>query len=167
MKKVKIILKGLSPISFGRAFQSVKEDKESHDAHEQRCWRERMHTDADGYVTHNALAIKNCLQEVAKYKSETIKGKGKATYTKKFERGVMPTGSIVITDMKGKRIKAVDVEGDTRSVPSDGMAGGGKRVNRTFPIIREWKAEAELLVIEHLLVEDVADLLVGIDHRLF
>ena len=155
MNEVKIVLKGISPIEFGRAFQTPKEDKESHDAHEQRCWRERMHVDDYGYVIHNALAIKNALQEVARYKSETIKGKGKSTYTKKFERGVMPTGPIVITDGDGNRIKAADVAGDTRSVPSDGKAGGGTRVNRTFPIIHDWKAEATLMVIDHLLTEDL------------
>jgi hypothetical protein len=110
-----------------------------------------MHTDADGCVVHNPLAIKNALQTIAKHHSEKIAGQQNSKYTKHFERGIMPLDSMVFLDPKGERIKASEVEGDTRSVPSTGTPGGGRRVDRTFPIIRDWQAKCAFMVIDPLL----------------
>ena len=41
---------GKSPISFSKAVQSVKGDKETHEDFDERTWREKMHVTADGEV---------------------------------------------------------------------------------------------------------------------
>ena len=52
-------------------------------------WRERLHVNSDGYVFIPPMAFKNCISEIAKYRSDKIPGKRNATYTKHFESGVL------------------------------------------------------------------------------
>lgn len=133
---------GESPISFSAPLQSVRETGEKHDDFEQRTWRERLHADAKGNVFIPNTAVKNCLSEVAKYLSETVKGQGKATYTKHFEAGVMCIQPIMLG------VKRDDVPGERLFVPSDGKRGGGSRVWKTFPVIHEWMGDAEVLILD-------------------
>lgn len=147
MKTVSFTMTGESPISFGRYIQSKKNTGESHDAFEQRTWKERCHIDKNGIVFIPAMAVKNMLADCAKFLSETVPGKGKATYTKHFEAGLMVVDSLPL----GVHID--DVEGETLPVPSDGKKGGGSRVLKTFPIIRDWKARATVIVLDPLLID--------------
>ena len=138
---------GDSPISFGRAIQTPKGADEGADDHEERTWRERMHTDEAGVVFIPPTALKNCLADVAKYLSESIPGKGKATYTKHFEAGTM------VMDAMSLNIKATDVVGERLFVPADGRRGGGKRVWRTFPTIQTpWTTQAIIYLFDPLLI---------------
>ena len=54
-----------------------------------QTWRERCHVNDDKVVQIPPMAFKCCLSEAAKYKSVQIPGRGKATYTKHFEAGVL------------------------------------------------------------------------------
>lgn len=147
MKTVRFTLVGTSPISFGKAVQSDKMTGESADDFEKRTWRERMHVDKDGEVFIPAMAIKNCLADCAKFLSESVPGKGKATYTKHFEAGTMSLENV------GLGIKAASVEPERLFVPADGRKGGSKRVWRYFPYIPEgWTGTAEVLLLDPLLI---------------
>lgn len=147
MKRISCTLKGITPLSFSRAIQSKKNTGESHDAFEERTWRERLHTTPDGDVFIPPMALKNCLSEVAKFLSESVPGKGKATYTKHFEAGVLVVEPIMLG------IQADDVESETLFVPADGRRGGGSRVWKTFPIIKEWQGDAEIILLDPILVD--------------
>lgn len=147
MKTISITIEGVAPISFSAPVQSPKNQGENHDDYEERTWRERMHVDSDsGEVFIPPGALKGCLQDAAKYLSETVPGKGKATFTKHFEAGLMVVQPLMLG------IKPDDVECDKRFVPSDGKPGGGKRVWKKFPIVSPpWKCDGEILVFDPLL----------------
>ena len=133
---------GSSPISFGRPVQSIKKTGEKHDDFEHRTWRERVHVDGKDIAFIPPMALKNCLTDVAQYLSETIPGKGKATFTKKFKAGVM------VIDPMDLGVKLADIEGERIFVPSDGKRGGGSRVWKTFPVIRNWTVEATAYIAD-------------------
>lgn len=136
---------GVSPYSQSRAIQSIRNTGESHDAFEQRTWKERLHVNEDGFVFIPPMAIKNMLSDCARFLSESVPGKGKATYTKHFEAGIMVLTPAVMS------IKAEDVSGETLFVPSDGKKGGSKRVFKTFPYMPKWSANIEILLIDPIL----------------
>lgn len=95
------------------------------------------------------MAFKNCISEAAKFLSIQIPGKGKATYTKHFEAGVL------VMDLVSLGIKKADTPGEWFFVPSDGKRGGGKRVERCFPVVREWEADVTFHILDDTITEDV------------
>jgi hypothetical protein len=132
MKTITTHLKSVSPYSQSAPFNSSKLDKEKADDFEKRCWRERCHADAGGNVVIPPMALKNCLSEAAKYLALQIPGKGKATYTKHFEAGVLIVDPLVLP------LKRDEVEGEWLYLNADGRRGSGTRVWRCMPVIREW-----------------------------
>ena len=139
---VEVEFKGISPYSQSKHIVSPKADKETHEDFEKRTWRERMHVTEDGYVFIPPMAFKNALSESAKFTSTQIPGKGKATYTKHFEAGVLVCDPVVLA------IKAEAVPGEWLFVPSDGKRGGGSRVMKCFPVIHEWSGVAIFHVLD-------------------
>lgn len=83
MKTAVCKLVSVSPYSQSRHYTTEKLPKESARDYEARTWRDRAHINEDGFVFIPPMAFKNCLSEIAKYLSEQIPGKGKATYTKR------------------------------------------------------------------------------------
>lgn len=149
MKIVTATLIGKSPMSQSRAIQVAKETGESHDAYEQRTWRERLHTDK-GRVIVPASALKNMLGDIAKFLGESIPGKGKATWTKHYEAGVMVVEPMVLN------VATKDVQGERLFVPASGKRGDGKRVWKTFPLIPEgWQGQAQFLVMDPQILGDL------------
>ena len=102
-----------------------------------------------GFIVIPAMQFKNSLAECAKYMSQQIPGKGKATYTKHFEAGV------IIMDSMELDIKADDVKGETVFVPSSGKRGDGNRVYKTFPKIPSWAGVVEFTIFDHTITEAV------------
>ena len=144
-------LKSKAPYSQGRHYSktTVPElEKEGKDAYETRTWRNRMHV-KNGEVYIPPMAFKNCLAEAAKFLSIQIPGKGKATYTKHFEAGVMVVDEVMLG------IRADDVQGERLFVPSNGRRGDGTRVERVFPLIPEWEADVTIHIIDETITEDV------------
>lgn len=142
-------LKSTSPYSQSKHISDEKLEKESSLDHEKRCWRGRMHVDKIGNVFIPPMSLKICLSEAAKFLSMQIKGKGKATYTKHFEAGVMVTDGISLP------IKRDEVPCEELYVPSDGVRGSGKRVTKFFPLISEWEGEAKFYVLDDTITRDV------------
>jgi len=149
MKDYIATIKGMSPYSQSRPVMEDKLPKESHDAYEKRTWRERMHSTEDGNVFIPPMALKNCLAECAKYLGIQIPGKGKATYTKHFEAGVMIMEPVVLP------IKKEDAKGQWLFVPSDGRRGGSKRVYKCFPIIHQWGGDVRITVLDETITDEV------------
>lgn len=153
MQSYEITLKSRSPYSQGRHYDHEEApllEKEGADAYERRTWRHRMHRDTKtGEVIIPPMAIKNCLSEAAKFLSIQIPGKGKATFTKHFEAGIM------VIDPIRLGVKADDVPGESLFVPADGKRGSGRRVTRVFPFIAEWSGTTIIHVIDETITEDV------------
>lgn len=142
-------LEGISPYSQSRMHGDEKTEKERHDDYEKRTWREKCHYTDTGQVFIPPMAFKICLAECAKFISEQIPGKGKATWTKHFEAGVLCMEPVLLDYKKD------DLRGETFNMNSDGIRGSGKRVPRTFPVIPEWKAPVNFYVIDSTITEPV------------
>jgi hypothetical protein len=145
-------LKSSSPYSQGRHYNKTDVpplEKEGNDAYDKRTWRNRMHVTSDGEVYIPPMAFKNCLAEAAKFLSMQIPGKGKATYTKHFEAGVMVMDPVLLG------IRADDVQGEALFVPASGKRGDGKRVERVFPLVPQWEGDVTIVVIDETITRDV------------
>lgn len=149
MKTATVKLTSLSPLAQGKYVSVPHNNKELPKDYEIRTWREKLHYDSNGEVFIPTFALKNCLSEAAKFLSIQIPGKGKSTYTKHFEAGVAVHESMLIG------IKKEDVESQIMFVPSDGVRGSNKRVEKYFPVILQWKGTATFLVLDETITEDV------------
>jgi hypothetical protein len=184
MQTIHATLRSLSPYSQSRPHCEPKLAKELPDSHEARTWHHRLHV-KDGQVVMPSNSIRNALAEAAKYLSIQIPGKGKATYTKHFESGVLVTqdaplfthsGSPIIppSELGLRRVlckspqspiedeEAVsylppvnEAFGDWVYVPSDGIRGSGKRVWKCYPVMSEWQASFEFLIVDEMITKDV------------
>lgn len=149
MKTAVVELKSTSAYSQSRHYTDPpKGDRETSKDYEARTWRERLHV-KDGYVFIPPMSFKNCLSEAAKFLGKQIPGKGKSTYTKHFEAGVLVLEGPVLP------IKKEDVPGEWLFVPSDGVRGSGKRVDKCFPVIPEWKALVTFYILDEAITEQV------------
>jgi hypothetical protein len=142
-------LKSFSPYSQGRPHATPMLEKELPDAYEERTWRYRLHVTPEGFVFIPPMAPKNCLSEAAKFLGMQIKGKGKRTYTRHFESGLLITDPLVLP------IKAEDVAGEWRFVPADGKRGDGKRVWKCFTVIPAWEGDLTIYVLDDTITEKV------------
>ena len=147
MKRAIVTIEGVSPYSQSKYYQVEKKEKESHADYELRTWRERVHTDETGHIIIPPMSFKNCISEAAKFLSVQIEGKGKATYTKHFEAGVLVNSPVVLPTLKK------DVDGEWLFVPASGRRGDGKRVQKCFPVIRKWGGDVEFLIIDDTITE--------------
>ncbi len=156
MKTATVKLSGVSTYSQGRKIQSERKQQEDFRKHEERVWRERMHTDASGAVIIPPMAFKNCLSDAAKFLSMRVPGKGQKTYGGIIDSGIMVLQPSTILDAKGKPVIAAEVDGEWLFVPSDGKRGGGSRVDKCFPVIREgWQVVIEFIVVNDMITDEV------------
>jgi hypothetical protein len=149
MKTAMATLKSVSAYSQSRHYQDEKLPKETAQDYETRTWRSRMHVTQDGFVFVPPMSFKNCLSEAAKYLGVQIPGKGKATYTKHFEAGVICPEPLVLP------VKAADVSGEWLFVPADGRRGSGKRVSKCFPVIPSWSGVVQFCLLDEQVTEAV------------
>ena len=147
---------GISPYSQSKLISAPKLGKETHRDHEARCWRDRMHVDAQGAAFIPPMAIKNALSEMAKFLSMQIPGKGKSTYTKHFEAGIMCFDPVVVHDASGAPVKVKSIKGEWLFVPASGRRGDGKRVEKCFPVVEAgWQGFVSLVVVDEMITPEV------------
>lgn len=143
-------LVSLSPYSQSAGHLTPKAHaKETADEYEVRTWREKATVNADGIVSIPGFGLKQCLDAAAKRLSMKIPGKRNATYTKHF------AGGILLPDLVPLGMTKEELEGQTLFVNSDGIRGSGKRVWRTFPLIKSWSADVAFHVIDAEITRDV------------
>lgn len=142
MKQCIVTLESVSPYSQSRPHDTPKLEKEAANDYEERTWKNRLHVTEKGNVFIPPMAFKNCLSECARYRGEQIPGKGKRTYTKHFEAGVLCTEPLDIG------IKAEDVQGEWLFVPSNGQRGGSTRVWKKFPFVPQWSGEVHFYILD-------------------
>jgi len=148
MKTVIASVEGISPYSQSRSYDVEHLQGEGFEDYEKRTWRNRLHVDERGEVFIPPMAFKNALAETAKFLSLSVPGKGKATYTKNFEAGVLAVEAARLG------IKATAVQCERLFVPADGRAGSGKRVHKYFPVIPAgWKADFSFLVFDETVLQ--------------
>jgi hypothetical protein len=145
MKTAQVTIRGVSPYSQSKHYDTTEVPKlqgESHRDYEQRTWSNRLHVNNDGNIFIPPMSFKNSMSEAAKFLGIQIAGKGKSTYTKHIESGVLVVDPMVLP------IKKEEVESECLFVPSDGIRGSGKRVEKVFPLIREWGGTFEILIFD-------------------
>lgn len=149
MKTAIAHLESMTPYSQSRHYEAERLPKESSADYEDRTWRERLHANGEGEVFIPPMAFKNCLSEVARFLGKQIPGKGKSTYTKHFEAGVL------VMDPLPLGIAKSEVPRETYFVPADGRRGSGKRVTKHFPVIQSWSGNVTFYVLDETITEDV------------
>lgn len=153
---VKVTCTGKSPISFSRHVSLPKKNKESSEDYEARTWRERCHVNENGLVIIPPMMTKNALAESGKYLGMQIIGRGKSTYTKHIEAGVLITEpSMLYSKEHPKGVPHDSVVGEWFHVPSDGKRGGDKRVMKCFPRVDNWWYEVDIQIIDDIITKDV------------
>lgn len=145
-------LESTTPYSQSRPVMVEKKDNESNDDLEKRTWRERVHEDSNtGTIVIPPMAFKNCIDSVAKYRGEKIKGKGSKTYTQKFASGVMVYRGIDLG------VKKNDVEGEWFFMSAKGIKGPkcGTRVWRCYPVFRKWSGALQFYISDPDITREV------------
>ena len=149
MKIARVRLKSASPLSQSKYHKTEMREKELAPDYEKRTWRERLHYDSNGEVFIPPMALRNCIYESARYLSLPIPGKARQTYTKHFESGILVSNPIPLGIQKD------DVAHEWLFVPSDGKRGGGRRVEKCFPLIESWEGETDVYVFDDIITEGV------------
>jgi hypothetical protein len=147
MKICKVSISGLSPYSASRAHEAERLKGETHEAYEERTWREKAHIKDDN-VFIPPMAFKIGLDRAAKVRGIQIPGKGKATYTKFFESGVIVTEPVFIA-------AASEIMCERVHANADGVRGSGKRVWRKFPRIDNWSGDVKFHIIAPEITKEV------------
>lgn len=152
MRLLTVTINGKSPYSQSKIHETEKLAKETHDDYDKRTWREKCTVDAAGQIVVPGPALKQAIDSAAKMLSIQIPGKGKATYTKEFVRGVnvfedLPLG-----------IKKTAVPVIRLYVNADGIRGSGKRVFRNFPVVpAPWGGKLQIHVISETVPNEVVE----------
>lgn len=144
-------LESTSPYSQSRYYSNdtEKDPKETHEDYEKRTWSNRLHVNEEGYVFIPPMVYKNCLSEAAKFLGMQIPGKGKSTYTKHFEAGILVIDGLILP------IKKSDIKGEWYHVPADGVRGGSKRVMKCFPVIPSWRGDVNFYILDETITREI------------
>lgn len=149
MKMAECELESISPYSQSRHYTVEKLPRELPVDYEKRTWRERCHVGPDGHLFIPPMAFANAIKQAAKYAAISIPGQGSARYTKNFEAGIMVADKLILPET------LETVQGEWLFVPSDGRRGGGKRVDKCFPVIPEWEGKVIFYILDDIIVKDV------------
>jgi hypothetical protein len=147
IRTCKVTIKGAAPYSASRPFPREKNKGEDDETYEERTWMSKAHLSGDS-VFIPPMAFKMGLDRAAKISGKQIPGKGKSTYTKFFESGVLVTKPIKIASVGAIQKERVYVN-------QDGVRGSGKRVWRNFPRIDDWSGVVEFSIIAPEIPKDV------------
>jgi hypothetical protein len=94
------------------------------------------------------MAFKMAVDRAARMLGKQIPGKGKSTYTKFFESGVIVTQPVPIADESAIQMERIHAN-------ADGVRGSGKRVWRNFPRVDQWSGEVQFHIIADEITPEV------------
>ncbi|WP_420023730.1 hypothetical protein ACN9JG_06115 [Cereibacter azotoformans] len=145
-----ITITGTSPLSQSRQHLEDRLEGEGWDAYDLRTWRQKLNVSpSTGTVVIPQHGMHQALIAGAKYTSKQIPGQGKKTWTAKFTTG------IAILDEIDTGILPEDVGSIVISANADGVRGSGKRVPRKFPMIYDWSATFDVMILDPIITEAV------------
>jgi hypothetical protein len=150
---VQIELIGVTPLSFGKHHDEPHLSNEKELAYEKRTYSEKLHFADTGELFVPAMMAKKSLDAAVKRSGEKVPNRRGATYTKFFESGCIPDGDFPLT-CGGQPILKANVKGEKLFVPSDGVAGSGKRVTKYFPRIPEWEVTGTFAILDNIIDPD-------------
>lgn len=144
-RTVQVSIRGITPLSQSKYLAVELAPGESHNDHDVRRWREKMHTNPEGMVVIPAMAMLQAVQAAAGADDEKVQGRGNRKW------GTLFKGGVAIYDDVVTSVRAADVRGQTFLVDAQGRKGdaSSSRVPRTFPMIDQgWTATFELEIID-------------------
>jgi len=147
-----VTIRGITPLSQSRQHDDPKLDGERPDAYDTRTWRSKLNTavrEGKPTVVLPAHGIQQAIAAAAKYSKRQIPGQGKATWTAKF------TAGIALLEDPALDIDPATVGSVLISANADGVRGSGKRVPRRFPIIAQWSATFDVIILDPIIDEKV------------
>jgi hypothetical protein len=142
-------LKGISPMTQSKHYEVPRNGRESHSDYEKRTWRLRMHADDNGELFIPPMALKKALEGAASFLGKKVPGRGQKTYASFFRSTVLVMNPVSLG------LKVDEVPGEELFVPSDGKAGGGTRVMKTFGRINHWSGTAAVYVLDETISKEV------------
>lgn len=149
MKLATTVLKSLTPYGQSKFVQEPKLERELADDYEKRTWKKRCHYDESGHVFIPPSAFKNCIAESAKFLGLQIPGKGKSTFTKHFEAGVLVTEGLTLDETEDQ------VQGEWLFLPADGKRGSGRRVLKCMPRFNKWSGTVKWHILDDIITKPV------------
>lgn len=147
---VKIV--GITPLSQSRQHDEPKLEGERPDDYDKRTWRSKLNTaerEGKQTVVIPAHGLHQAIASAAKYSKRQIPGQGKATWTAKF------TAGITLLEDPALNIDPETVSAVTISANADGIRGSGKRVPRKFPVMPEWSATFDVIILDPIITKEV------------
>jgi len=148
--KAVVTLESKSEVLMRQYHEAAKATGEKPDTYEERTWREGLHVDENENVILPTIWFVKSIAEAAKMLSEQVPGKGKATYTKHFTRGIIISSPDIVLPYKKDTLPSKRIH-----VPSDGRPGGSKRVFRYFGCVSKWTGTVEYEIFDPVITEDV------------
>ena len=110
---------------------------------------ERQKRDGKRTIVIPAHGLHQSIAAAAKYSKRQIPGQGKATWTAKF------TAGITLLDDPALGIAPDTVDAVTISANADGIRGSGKRVPRKFPVMPQWSATFDVIVLDPIITQEI------------
>jgi len=149
MKEITIHIESAAPYSQSRFHNTPRLEQESHEAYEERTWREKGHYDKDGIMYLPPMALKACIDTAVKFRKRKGPSGGASTWTKNFVSGIMFMEPILLGVHKD------DVESWGGMQNADGKVGSGTRVFRIFPEVLQWKASTNVTIFDPAITEKI------------
>jgi hypothetical protein len=141
-----------SPYSQSALHDEPKLERESHDDYDQRTWRSKCTTNAEGQVAVPGMALKQAVDMSAQKLGEKIPGRRGATYKTFFTSGVIVSQDMPIAN--GKALTPKDAKMALINANADGVRGSGKRVKRRFPVFEKWSGVAEFTIVDDIITKE-------------
>jgi hypothetical protein len=159
MPTATVTLKSMgAPYSPSRMLSTARRAGEDAEAHDRRCWRERMLFDGelnpdgtikkDGPVLVPLMGLTLMLANASRKLNLKIPGRKGASLAKALEAGIYAMSNMPLN------VKASQVNFERLSVPADGKPGGGTRVWRHFPCIMAWQGQVEYAILDEAISEE-------------
>jgi hypothetical protein len=149
MYRAIVTIKGVAPLSQSRQHCVPFKEGESHEAYEERTWREKCNYDKDGIVFVPAMALKQAMDAAAKRLAIPDPDNKRANFTKYFVSDVICEANMSIGVHKDA-MPSVTINANV-----NGVRGSGKRVPRTFPQTPTWKGSTSFLVTEEKITPEI------------
>jgi hypothetical protein len=142
------VIEGIAPYTQSRKYDEPKNEGESPEDYDRRCWRFHQHV-KNGTVHIPSRAIHSALIAAGKYSKRQIPGQGKATWTQKFAAGIALLEDIDL-GFDPEQTAYIDIYAH-----ADGNPKSGRRVMRRFPTNPKWRGEFDVHILDPIITEEV------------
>ena len=154
IERLKIV--GDTELTYGKMVYTLKKAGENDDAHSERTWLEKAHTDEDGNLIIPGQALKKALINAAGHLREGVPGKDRTEFKSRFRPGIQ-----ILKDLPlGINVDSIGKSGSlfykkTLFVPARAKAGTAC-IFKHFPTVKKgWETQAEIHVFDSDITSDV------------